>query len=460
MKNLALALLLMSFGILVSCNKNKNENPEEPIVIPDGYSLVWSDEFDSSAVSPDRWSYQTGDGTSYGLPAGWGNNEKQIYTDNSDNSAIITDDGTSVLAVTALENGYEGYTSARLTTKGLFSVRFGRIDARAKMAEGQGLWSAIWLLGDNIDQVGWPGCGEIDIAEVLGNKTDTAFSTLHYVNSDKKHGEIQFEQPSDISTFSQDYHVYTFIWSPDSIGFIVDGFKSEQVPIGSDMKEFLRSFHLIVNLAVGGNWPGDPDQTTVFPQSMKIDYIRVFSKDGMEIPEEPVLNIDEETIGQVIEPNIGDNAIRSDFTYLGNLSVISYGGGGEPLVSTSDTAIDGAKSLVFSFPGTNWGGAYFELQDPRDLSGFTYLKFSLNKPSSMATAEIKLESKTTHASVFLADYTKVPGAEGFDEYTIPLADFTGLDLTAVTIPFAIWNPKNAYDAFTKARVLVDNLYFE
>jgi beta-glucanase (GH16 family) len=455
-KNITPAILLLLFGIAVSCNKNDNE---DPIEVPEGYSLVWSDEFNGPTIDLNNWNYQTGDGTDYGLPAGWGNNEKQIYTDIVDNSSIMDEDGSSILAINALEDGSGGYTSARLTTKGLFSVRFGRIDIRAKVAEGQGLWSAIWMLGDNIDSIGWPGCGEVDILEVLGHESSVGYNSLHYTNGEKKHGESRQEVELTGGSFSEGYHVFSLVWSPETIAFMLDGIESEPLPVGTDMKEFLRGFYLIVNVAVGGNWPGDPDGTTVFPQSMMVDYIRVFSKDGMEVPAAPPLNIDEETVGQVIEPNVGDHAIQSGFTYLGNLEVISYGGGGEPMVSASDTAIDGDKSLRLDFPGGNWGGAYFELQDPRDLSGYTHLRFSLNKPSYLVKAEIKLESQSTFASVFLENYTGVPVSEGFEEYTIPLADFTGLDLTTVTIPFALWNPKNAYDAYVGAKVLIDNVYF-
>ena len=177
------------------------------------------------------------------------------------------------------------------------------------------------------------------------------------------------------------------------------------------------------------------------------------------MPAAPPLDIEEETVGQIIEPNIGDNAIREGFTELGSLDVISYGGGGEPLVTTSETAIDGDLSLVFDFPGGNWGGAYIELAAAKNLGNYAYLKFSLNKPSSLVNAEIKLESPSTNAIVFLEDYTGLPVAEGFVEYTIPLADFTGLDLTQITIPFAIWNPKGAYQNFVAATVLIDNVYF-
>jgi hypothetical protein len=225
------------------------------------------------------------------------------------------------------------------------------------------------------------------------------------------------------------------------------------------MKEFLRSAYVLLNVAVGGYWPGDPDASTIFPQTMYVDYIRIYSINGMEIPEPPVLNIDEETIGQVIEPNIGDNAIRDDFTVLGSLEVISYGGGGEPYITSSDTAIDGEKSLVFDFPGGNWGGAYIQLASARDLSNYSYIKFSLNKPVFLVNAEIKLESVSSNASIFLADYTGSSVAEGFIEYTVPLDDFAGLDRTEITIPFAIWNPVNNSQNFVAGTVLIDNVYF-
>jgi beta-glucanase (GH16 family) len=458
MKQVLVSLLAIIFLLFSGCKK-EDPGPTGTIDVPEGYTLVWSDEFDGSGINTANWNYQTGDGTDYGLPSGWGNNELQIYTDNGENAAIQIDEGRSVLAITALKDNSKGYTSARLSTKGNIGMRFGRLEVRAKLPEGQGIWPAIWMLGDNIDQIDWPGCGEVDIVELLGHEPDIFYTTLHYVNGVQEKGESQNTFKLTSGTFSDTYHIFTMDWTPEVMTFMLDGQQVFQVSIEDDMKEFLRSAYLLLNVAVGGYWPGNPDATTVFPQTLYVDYIRIFSKDDMQIPEPPVLVIEEETIGQVIEPNIGDNAIRDDFTDLGSLEVISYGGGGEPLVLDSETAIDGDKSLVFDFPGGAWGGAYILLTDARNLSNYSYLKFSLNYPASLANAEIKLESLSTSASIFLENYSGSPVAQDFLEYTIPLADFSGLDLTQITIPFAIWNPQDASQNFVAATVLIDNVYF-
>ena len=456
MNRIVFSLLAISLLFVYSCDKNESE----PIVLnhtPEGYTLVWADEFDASEISTSNWSYETGDGTDYGLPIGWGNNERQIYTTDTENSSIKSMDGNSVLAITALSDGSGGFTSAKLTTKNKMTMRFGRIDVKAKMTKGQGLWPAIWMLGYNIDEISWPGCGEIDIAEVLGHETSTLYSTLHYTNSEKKHGQIQNVFNASAS-LSNDFHVYTLDWSPQFLTFSLDGIELKQIPIEGDMKEYLRHFYLILNVAVGGNWAGDPNETTGFPQSMYVDYVRVYSKEGMQIPAAPLLNIDEETVGQVIEPNIGDHAIKDGFNDLGELQVITYGPG-EPFVSTSDSAINGNLSLVFDFPGGDWGGGYLELSETKDLSSFSTLKFSLYQPENLKNAEIKLESPATNFVVFLANYTGNDIGDGFLEYSIPLSDFTDLDLSEVKIAFSMWNPQDESETIIPARVLVDNLYF-
>jgi len=229
------------------------------------------------------------------------------------------------------------------------------------------------------------------------------------------------------------------------------------MPIEGDMKEYLRHFYLILNVAVGGNCAGDPDETTSFPQSMYVDYVKVYSKDGMHIPAAPLLDIDEETVGQVIEPNIGDHAVKDGFNDFGELSVITYGPG-EPFVSTSDTAINGNLSLVFDFPGGDWGGGYLELSETKDLSSFSTLKFSVYIPENMKNAEIKLESPATNFVVFLANYTGTDAGDGFVEYSIPLSDFTDLDLSEIKIPFSMWNPQDESETIIPARVLVDKVY--
>jgi beta-glucanase (GH16 family) len=441
-----------------SC-KDDQEEPGDQIETPAGYVLVWHDEFNEGGIDAMKWVFETGDGTDYGLPRGWGNNELQIYTSGDDNAKIDRDGDVSALAITALRKGENNYTSAKLTTNGKFSMRFGRIDVRAKMPQGKGLWPAIWMLGENRDLVAWPGCGEIDIMEMLGNDPRKIYATVHYVDGDNRKGEHQGVYTTSGVSFSEAYHVFSLEWTPQAMIFMVNGVKYHEVAIEEDMKEFLRSFYLIFNVAVGGYWPGYPDSSTSFPQSMYIDYVRVFAREGFTPPSAPVLNVEEETLGQILEPNIARHAIKEGFNDLGNLEVISYGGGGEPLISTSDTAIDGELSLVFDYQGGNWGGAYLLMEQPRNISHYTHLVFSLNKPVNLVDAEIKLESSTTQKAIFLKNYTGTAQSNGFVEYVIPLSDFAGLDLIQLKIPFAIWNPVDANGGFVSGRVLIDQIHF-
>jgi hypothetical protein len=294
--------------------------------------------------------------------------------------------------------------------------------------------------------------------EVLGHQPAVMYSTLHYANGDHQHGEKQQMEELSSGSFNSDYHIFTLDWDPEKLSFAVDGNQIQQFPIEDDMKEFQRSFYLILNVAVGGYWPGDPDATTSFPQQMLVDYVRVFTKDDFEAPDAPPLDVEEETIGQTIDPKIGTYAIKEGFTDLGNLIVVTYGPG-EPYITSSSTAIDGDRSMVCDFPGGDWGGSYLELESTVDLSNYSYLKFSLNKPAALVNAEIKLESPSTNFAIFLKDYSGVETSNGFLEYTIPLADFTGLDLTEIRIPFAMWNPQDADNNFVAATVLVDKVYF-
>jgi beta-glucanase (GH16 family) len=454
--------ILLITTLLMSVTSCKEDPVEQPSTLTDGlegYSLIWSDEFNDGAVNLSNWVYETGDGTAYGLPAGWGNSELQLYTTQQENSGIETDGEISSLYLRATGDAAGGYSSAKLTTNKLFSMHFGRIDVKAKMPSGKGLWPAIWMLGDNKGQIDWPGCGEIDIVEILGDEPNKMYSTLHYTNSEKKHGQLQGSNTLSSGTYANAYHVYSLDWTPEALAFSIDGVAFQRMPIEADMKEFLRSFYLVMNVAVGGNWPGSPDENTTFPQSMNVDYVRVYSKDDFTAPDAPTLNIEEETLGQIIDPTIAANAIQDGFDGLGEAVVVVYGAGGEPAVSESDDAIDGDKSLVLDFPGGNWGGAYLELAGPKDMSSFTYLYFSLKPSTPIADAELKLESSSTDATVYLTDYTSTDVGQGFTEYRIPLADFDGLDLSQISIPFALWNPKDASSAFAVSTVLVDNLHF-
>ncbi len=248
--------------------------------------LAWSDEFNGAAnTAPDatKWAYDLG----AGFDGGWGNNERQYYTNRTQNAAH---DGNGNLVIKAIQETYTGtdgvtrsYTSARLVTRGKFEPTYGRIEARIKLPFGQGIWPAFWMLGTDVDKpgVGWPKCGEIDIMEHIGREPFVAYGTLHGPGYAGGSGLSSSYQLPNGQRFADDFHVFAVEWSPRLIQFFVDGiFYKARTP--ADMPPgaswvFDHSFYLLLNLAVGGNWPGFPDVTTVFPQVMLVDYVRVYS---------------------------------------------------------------------------------------------------------------------------------------------------------------------------------------
>jgi beta-glucanase (GH16 family) len=244
------------------------------------WKLTWSDEFNGANGSlPDdtKWEMQTGG-------QGWGNNELEYYTGRAVN-ASQRDGNLEIVARREHFKGPDGiereYTSARLQTKGLFEQKYGRFEARIKMPKGQGIWPAFWMLGNDIDTVGWPSCGEIDIMETIGSQTDRNVGSLHgpgYSGGNPMSGK--FTQ-SD-GTLDSDFHLYAVEWEPDTIRFYVDQHlyetrTSAEVP-GGTRWVYDHPFFLLLNVAVGGNWPKSPDDTTEFPQKMLVDYVRVYGK--------------------------------------------------------------------------------------------------------------------------------------------------------------------------------------
>lgn len=243
--------------------------------------LVWSDEFnqpEKTAPDPAKWIYDLGDW-------GWGNQELENYTNSRANSYIIADaDATDgkALAITAVKTAAGGYTSARLKTEGKFSFSYGRVAARLKATNGRGLWPAFWMLGDNIATVNWPTCGEIDVMEIIGATPTVAYGTSH-----GPRGTGQYTSGSSYSLpgggrYDTGYHVFAVDWSPGKLVFSVDGVAyhtvtRETYPPDAPWVFDNSPFFLLLNLAVGGTWPGNPDSTTVFPQTYSIDYVRVYA---------------------------------------------------------------------------------------------------------------------------------------------------------------------------------------
>ena len=427
------------------------------------WSLVWSDEFNESTVDPAKWAYMFGNGTLYGETAGWGNNELQSYTDNAENTGIYQDDaGNSALYIDARETvDGTGYTSAKLTTEDLFEFRFGRVDARIKVPGTKGMWPAFWTLGANKPDIGWPGSGEIDIMEVIGNQENILHGTVHYVDAYNSYDFQGGTKAISAGKYSDDYHVYSVEWTPEKISWLVDDVVYDSVDIEADMKEFLREHYLILNVAVGGNWPGDPDESTVFPGRMSVDYVRVYKDNTLVTDEAPVLVVEEETMGLAGTEALA--AIKTSFAPFQNIKIVTYGPS-SPEVVQSTTAIDGATSISAAFPGGNWGGMFFELTPPIDAFNYQdgYLVAMLSIPEIYADVEIKLEGTTGAGSLNLVDYTPETLGDVFSEYRIPLADFVaaGTTFADLKVPFALWNAMDADGNYVSGTILVDNIHFE
>ncbi|HRI16225.1 MAG TPA: glycoside hydrolase family 16 protein [Verrucomicrobiota bacterium] len=246
-----------------------------------GWKLIWADEFnqaDGTAPAPARWVFDLGGG-------GWGNNELQTYTSRRENSRIER----GQLVIEALRekfNGTDGkprdFTSARLKTLGKFAFTYGRVEARIKVPRGQGIWPAFWMMGTNAATAGWPSCGEIDVLENIGREPTTVHGTVHGPGYSGAKGIGEKYQLPDGAAFADDFHVFSLEWSKDSLRWFVDGnaffeVTPAKLPAGAKWV-FDHPQFLLLNLAVGGNWPGAPNANTQLPQRLSVDYVRVYRR--------------------------------------------------------------------------------------------------------------------------------------------------------------------------------------
>jgi len=246
------------------------------------WRLVWSDEFNGpkgSTVDESKWSFDIGGG-------GWGNKELEYYTSSTRNASM---NGKGQLVITAIKEklpkkqlcwyGRCRYSSARIKTIGKFEQAYGRFEARIKLPAGQGIWPAFWMLGNNIESAGWPGCGEIDIMENIGREPSTTHGTIHGPGYSGADGiGAPYNAPG--VAFSDGFHIFAVEWEPGAIRWYVNGnlFQTRtpaDLPRGAEWV-FDHPFFIIMNLAVGGSWPGSPDASTLFPQRMHVDYVRVY----------------------------------------------------------------------------------------------------------------------------------------------------------------------------------------
>jgi beta-glucanase (GH16 family) len=269
---------LASAVALAACSTSPGGAP------PQEWRLTWSDEFEGPAGAPvdgAKWVFDTGG-------EGWGNQELQYYTTRAENVSL---DGGGHLVITARAEppnssyscwyGSCRYTSARLKTKDRFEQMYGRFEARIRIPRGQGIWPAFWMLGNDIDRVGWPQCGEIDVMENIGREPAVVHGTIHGPGYSGGSG-IGGTYTLTTASFADDYHVFAVEWTPREVRWLVDEREYRRItpaaPPPATTWVFDHPFFMLLNVAVGGAWPGEPDASTVFPQQMLVDYVRVYQR--------------------------------------------------------------------------------------------------------------------------------------------------------------------------------------
>jgi beta-glucanase (GH16 family) len=264
-----MAVIVLS-GLGAACGGARSATSTAPSPTSSA-TQVWADEFDgpsNSAPDPAKWTYDLGNG-------GWGNQELETYTNLLENAYV---DGGGHLIIRVERSG-STFTSARLKTQGLFSARYGTIESRIRLPFGQGIWPAFWMLGTSITSTGWPRCGEIDIMENIGREPSINHGSVHGPGYSGGNAISGLYTLPGSARFADDFHIFAIQWAPGTVTFSVDGAAYKTVTAGSLPAGapwvFDTSFFLLLNVAVGGTFPGAPDTSTQFPQQMMVDYVRV-----------------------------------------------------------------------------------------------------------------------------------------------------------------------------------------
>ena len=238
------------------------------------WNLVWSDEFtanQTNGIDTTKWTHDIGRGNN-----GWGNQELEYYTDKTENISL---DGKGNLTITARKENFGGasFTSSRIKTQGKFSTKYGKIEARIKCPYGPGVWPAFWMLGTNVDQVGWPTCGEIDIMELKGQEPNVIYGSLH--GPGYSAGNSITQRYALINNrFDTDFHTFSIEWNQEKVDYFVDNYLYQRIERSQTKGNWVfdQEFYLILNVAIGGTYVGYVNIDTPFPQTMYIDYVRVY----------------------------------------------------------------------------------------------------------------------------------------------------------------------------------------
>ena len=441
------ATLMIAFG----CDRISAPQPVLDDTTPANYTLVWSDEFDQRSTSPDsdKWSYDLGYGQN-----GWGNDEWQLYTNATEN--VRVEDGNLVItaiwdsvnyAIPGKRNG--SVTSARINTKNKFSFKYGNVQARIKIPTDMGMWPAFWMLGKNFDTAGWPYCGEIDIMEAspLLFNDRTSMCTVHWWDDVFASHNSYSRTIQRSKALSDDYHVYEVEWDEMRIVGKIDGITYfHKVIDPATMDEFLREFFLIFNVAVGGNLGGSPDATTNWPQSMYVDWVRVYQKEQSLIPIETFGIFTDETpvdagltVGLDAEIYVWENTLTG-------VTIPPY---------------EGSNVISWITTGVGWFGAGIKSNTPVDLSGFAEgnIKFMIKMPANV-TFKIGINDTQNNESyvVFPANQTAfglVRNGE-WGQAVIPVAAIRGnVDLQMLSYEFIILE-----EGGVQCQFAIDDIYWD
>jgi beta-glucanase (GH16 family) len=424
------------------------------------YSLIWSDEFDGSQLDLANWRYETGYGGNYG----WGNGEWQLYTNTSDNVSV--NGGNLVIAAQCATapvcNERDGsITSGRINTQGRFQFKYGKIQARIQVPVGQGSWPAFWMLGGNFSQVGWPQTGEIDVMEINQRYSDqyTTHFTMHWDDG----GWIYTGSSRSLFPVSlgDGFHVYEVEWDSSKVTGRIDGIEVGTINIQpGTMDEFLKEFFAILNVAVGGTLGGPPDASTTWPQTMLVDYVRVYQADGGEgtfIVGTPALPTPQAALYSESRDGFDYDAIINSADWSGNSTAVNIG-------SSAVAPYEGSNVLAANFVNWNrgWGGFVFNFGAGLDFSAYQTLKFAVDTSAMTDFADlgIKIENPggSPAATVMLSSY--VPTLlSNWAVYTIPLSDFTGVDLSNL-VYLGFWSPLSSSGQLTFGTLYLDDLHFD
>lgn len=453
-------------------NPPKPNPPKPEDDLYKNYKLVWEDSFDGDSLNRNDWNVELHD-------KGWVNNELQAYVDSKEN--IYIEDGKLVLkpVETVDKDGNKSYTSGRVNTQGKHDFKYGLFEAKVKVPKGQGFLPAFWMMPTNENLYGqWPRCGEIDIMEVLGNKTDTSYGTIHYGNP---HSESQGKYTLEKGSFSEEYHTFQVEWQPGKIKWYVDGNLIHEEDDWYSITEgqgeitypapFDQPFYIILNLAVGGTWPGNPDETTnIKDAAYYIDYVKVYQKDSyhedVEKPIKEVILRDPDKNGNYV--NNGDFSSAEDLndekdwkflTTLGGEASAEIKDKAIEITTGNEGTVDYSVQLVQPALPMKRGGVY-RVSFEASASEARTMKVDISAPDrgykrylEDTTVELTTEKKTYEYEFTMTDKDD---ANGRLEFNLGVAGSTAkVSITNISVKKI---REEDLDANTKKTVLADGNY--